>query len=317
MLLCGMDLVPLQNWEVGRINLHALQTFVVAARLENFRATADRLCLSQPTVSAQMRELEAELGEPLFDRSGRRVRLNAAGQSFLCHSEEILRAMDTAVAALPARRGTRKGFVIATSPEPARTLVPQVVHSLLSQHPAAEISLQVVAAERVQRMVADGQIDAGITQVAADPALQRVNCQELSREKTLLVARSRQGDPQSADWHQLLRTERLISHGNPGHLEKILKSLAGAGMEPRVLPVGDAELAKRLAIRGVGVTFLSETLARHALNSGLLGTVPTADLKLPTSSTYLLLPAEASSDFLHHFLATVGRVLGISLQTAP
>ncbi len=62
-----------------RLPLHILPTFVIAARLENLRATAQRVSLTHGAVSQQIQLLEQAIGYPLFERSGRGVRLNAAG----------------------------------------------------------------------------------------------------------------------------------------------------------------------------------------------------------------------------------------------
>ena len=66
-----------------RIQLNFLPTFVAVAQLENLRAAAEALHLTHSAVSQQIGELENRLGFPLFDRRGRRIHLNAAGQALL------------------------------------------------------------------------------------------------------------------------------------------------------------------------------------------------------------------------------------------
>lgn len=80
-----------------RIPLQILPTFVIAARLENLRATAQRLSLTHGAVSQQIQQLEQAIGYPLFDRSGRGVRLNAAGRELLAATEPALLALQQGV----------------------------------------------------------------------------------------------------------------------------------------------------------------------------------------------------------------------------
>lgn len=80
-----------------RLPLHILPTFVIAAQLENLRATAQRVSLTHGAVSQQIQQLEQAIGYPLFDRSGRGVRLNAAGRELLAATEPALLALQQGV----------------------------------------------------------------------------------------------------------------------------------------------------------------------------------------------------------------------------
>src|SRR5512143_4312330 len=71
------------------LNYHHLRYFYVAAKEGNLRKAADKLRVSQPSISEQIKELEEALGEPLFRRSGRSKVLTDAGQIVLRYAEEI------------------------------------------------------------------------------------------------------------------------------------------------------------------------------------------------------------------------------------
>ncbi len=89
-----------------RLPLHVLPTFVIAARLENLRATAQQVHLTHGAVSQQIQLLEQAVGYPLFERRGRGVRLNAAGKEMLAAVEPALQALQQGVAR--ARRAAAK-----------------------------------------------------------------------------------------------------------------------------------------------------------------------------------------------------------------
>ena len=290
------------------MDLRVLRTFVSAARLENFRETAERLSLSQPTVSAQIRELEEEIGEPLFDRAGRRVRLNPAGEMFLPHAEQILKDYASAMQDLSDhRRGEVERVAIAVSPEPARSLLPRALRHLLSVRPSAVVSVEVVPSREVGGIVASGAADVGIAQVPADPSQNRLRCRELMRDRGVLAARHDGNDHDQAPayWRQLLEEQILISHGHPGYWNALLQRLEDEGIHPRTMPVTQVELTKRFVEEGLGVSFLPERSVRRELLEGRLMEVPAPGLALPDAVTFMLLPDAPLAEPVRQFIDAV------------
>jgi LysR family hydrogen peroxide-inducible transcriptional activator len=72
------------------VELHQLRYVIMVAEQGSFTKAAERLYLAQPSLSVQIRKLEAELGTPLFERLGRRVRVTAAGEAFLPHAHRAV-----------------------------------------------------------------------------------------------------------------------------------------------------------------------------------------------------------------------------------
>ncbi len=290
------------------VDLRVLRTFVSAAHLQNFRETAERLSLSQPTVSAQIRELEGEIGEPLFDRAGRRVRLNTAGEAFLPHAEMILRDYAAALKELgEQRRGAVDRVAIAVSPEPARALLPRALRHLLLARPSALVSVEVVPSREVGGLVDSGEADVGIAQVPAEPSMDRLRCRELMRDRVVLAARhdGHDHDQAPAFWRQLLEEQTLISHGHPGYWNDLLQRLEDEGIHPRTMPVTQVELTKRFVEEGLGVSFLPERSVRRELLEGRLMEVPAPGLQLPDAVTFLLVPDAPLPESVRQFIDAV------------
>ena len=76
------------------MNIPQIRYFVTAAQLQNLSKAADSLHLSQPSLSKSISKLEEELGSPLFERRGKRVVLNEAGERFLSSARTMLRTLD-------------------------------------------------------------------------------------------------------------------------------------------------------------------------------------------------------------------------------
>nr|WP_277420804.1 LysR substrate-binding domain-containing protein [Serratia marcescens] len=141
-----------------RLPLHVLPTFVIAARLENLRATAQQVHLTHGAVSQQIQLLEQAVGYPLFERRGRGVRLNAAGKEMLAAVEPALQALQQGVAR--ARRA-------AASQTLRISVLPSFAHYwLLPRLPAfheacADIALDIDASLTLQDLSLRG-FDAAI-----------------------------------------------------------------------------------------------------------------------------------------------------------
>lgn len=88
------------------MELHQLKYFVAVAEQGSFTRAAILLHVAQPGVSAQIQRLEREMGYPLFERTGRTVRLTAAGQLLLSYARAALEAVTTAHLALSAYSAT-------------------------------------------------------------------------------------------------------------------------------------------------------------------------------------------------------------------
>lgn len=141
-----------------RIPLHILPTFVIAARLENLRATAQQVHLTHGAVSQQIQQLEQAIGCPLFERQGRGLRLNTAGRELLAVAEPALQAL---------QQGVNRVRRIAQSQALRISVLPSFAHYWLmprlpSFHAAcADIALDIDASLAVQDLVRKG-FDAAI-----------------------------------------------------------------------------------------------------------------------------------------------------------
>lgn len=100
----------------GRLPLTALRSFEAAGRLGSFTLAADELAVSQAAVSRQVKELEAELGKPLFERRHRAVRLTPSGHALLGVLSRSFDAMDASLSEIRGRRG---GGLLEISAEPS------------------------------------------------------------------------------------------------------------------------------------------------------------------------------------------------------
>src|SRR5712691_4611159 len=145
------------------VSLHQLRIFVAVARLGNFTRAAERLNLSQPSLSLHIRQLEQELGVRLFDRSTRSVVLTRAGEDFLPTAERLLDDFQSAVASVADLAARRRGRVaVAVLPSVAAELLPRAIALLHKRHPDITVALRDDVAEHIPARVRSGEVDFGL-----------------------------------------------------------------------------------------------------------------------------------------------------------
>src|SRR5260370_17792821 len=125
------------------VDLHQLRIFVAVARLGNFTRAAERLSLSQPSLSLHVRQLELDLGVRLLDRSTRSVVLTRGGDDFLPTAERLLDDFRSGVASVTDLAARRRGRVtVAVLPSIAAELLPRAIALLRSRHPDIMVPLR-------------------------------------------------------------------------------------------------------------------------------------------------------------------------------
>jgi LysR family cyn operon transcriptional activator len=153
------------------MELRHLRYFKALADCLNFTRAAERVHVTQSTLSHQIRQLEDELGVALFERTGKRVMLTAAGEMFLEYSVEALGAIDRGITAINVVAkevvSELRAGVTQTS---NRILVPQCLASFMDQHPGIRVFLEEMPAERITAELRAGTLDLGISYRPGDLA---------------------------------------------------------------------------------------------------------------------------------------------------
>jgi len=154
------------------VELRHLRYFVSLAECLNFTRAAERVHVTQSTLSHQIAQLEDELGTALFERLGRRVVLTEAGESFLAYAAKALKEVDQGVSDLKRAAGELDGVVrIGATHTFNIGFVPECLAAFMARHPTVKISVEELAAEAIGARLAEGTLDVGIAYEPADPAL--------------------------------------------------------------------------------------------------------------------------------------------------
>jgi LysR family transcriptional activator of glutamate synthase operon len=151
------------------MHLDELHWFVVLAETEHVTDAAAELHISQPTLSRALARLEDEVGTPLFDRVGRRLRLNACGQILLEHARRSLAEMRSATERIASLRDPDTGTVrLAFLHSQASWFVPDLLRRFRAEAPRVQFGLIQGAAHEIVDALAGGRVDLAITSPRPD-----------------------------------------------------------------------------------------------------------------------------------------------------
>ncbi len=264
---------------MSRLPLHTLPTFRVIAQLQNLRAAAEQLHLTHSAVSHQLKALETQLGHTLFERRGRRLVLNAAGQALLEGVEQALQQLDRGVAAAANAAGlTPESLRLSVLPSFAqRWLLPRMAR-WRDLHP--KLALEIQASAQLADLQREG-LHAAIRQGAGRwPGVQSevligtavplvvVGSPAAARRLGLSPAGRGRKLPEAGVDASCFGDEPLL-----GSAELWEQWFALAGAPRKVTPVAlfnDAGLMLQAAEQDLGLALAREILAADALREGRL-----------------------------------------------
>ena len=147
-----------------------LKAFVAVADSQSFSRAADQLHLTQPAVSKRIGNLEAELGQRLFDRVGHAVHLTPAGQTLLPRARRLLQDMDDASTALSNLTGRIAGPLrIATSHHIGLRRLPALLREYTVRYPAVTLEFDFVDSEQAYHEVEQGLRELAIVTLPDEP----------------------------------------------------------------------------------------------------------------------------------------------------
>jgi DNA-binding transcriptional LysR family regulator len=265
------------------MTLQQLEYFVAAYERGSFSAAAEQLHLAQPSLSEQVRRLEAELGVRLFQRVGRGVVPTEAGRILRSHAQAALAAAEGARDSVVAVRELRGGIATFGTFGTARYYPgTDIVADFRRRHPGVRVRLVGQNSSEVAEAVRAGELEAGLIVLPIDD--RDLGVRPVMRDE-VLFASSRPEDLRAPMSIERLAATRLIlpdaSYGIEDPTRRQLADLAqraGVTLAPQI-EVEDVEAALDLAGRGVGETIVARGIL-HALGRRLsrrLGWVPFAE----------------------------------------
>lgn len=256
------------------LNLHRLWIFLQVLECGGFSAAAQKLYLSQPSVSGQVRQLEQSLKATLVDRSGARIRPTAEGEVLADHARRIFLLADEAVAAIQQVQGLAAGRIVVAGTSTVGTyLLPPLLARFLREHPGLDHGLRVGNGEQVQRWLLDGEV--GLAVLAGRPDAPQLVVQPMFSDRLVLIGppdhplAGRTAAPEALAGERFLMRER-------GSATRLLQEaeLERWGMDGvTTADMWGPETLKQSVGAGLGVSLISEHAVTRDLAHGVLAVI--------------------------------------------
>ena len=145
------------------LEIRHLRYFLAVAEAGSFSRAADRLRISQPTVSQQMRDLEAGMRVSLFQRRGKRILLTSAGLIFQEHARAILRQLENFLEELNREPGQSRGALhLGVVPILDVALVPHLLGLFAAGHPGISLTVEEISSTEIETALEEGRMDVGL-----------------------------------------------------------------------------------------------------------------------------------------------------------
>lgn len=153
----------METTSLAHVNLKLLQTFLLVGEYSSFRIAAEKSFRSQSAVSAQIRQLEDQLGVPLFHRTTRSVRLTDEGQQLLDCAQRALQEVEHGLRKIQESADIRKGKVsMSCSPTIAESRLARVLAAFENEYPGIEVSVRELASAPMFESVRKREVDFGV-----------------------------------------------------------------------------------------------------------------------------------------------------------
>ncbi|MBH1986657.1 MAG: LysR family transcriptional regulator [Burkholderiales bacterium] len=248
------------------MDLRHLKYFVAVADEQNFTRAAEKLHISQPPLSRQIQDLEAELGLPLFERGSRPLRLTEAGRFFYGHATRMLEQAAQAIRTTRRIAQIDRRLVIGFVSSTMYGALPQLVRLFRAARPQTELALLEMSTVEQLEALKTGRIDVGYGRIRLDdPAIKR----EVLREERLVVAIPQGHDLSFSDGAvslvEVARYDNLVypRTPRPGYADQVLSLFRDQGLEPaNVHEVHEMQTALGLVASGMGVCVVPASVHR-------------------------------------------------------
>jgi len=240
------------------LNLDQLQTLSEVLALGSFSAAAQKLRLTQPAVSLQIRELEKRIGVRLVERMGKRAYPTAAGEELLAHARRLAQEAEQALTAMRRYRDGRVGRArLGTSVAVCTYLLPPVLAKLRRAHSNLEVAISVGTTENVVSRILANELDIGVVTmpVKEHPA---IGVERLREDPMMAFFPGAERKLPKHATPQYLAGRDLILNQRVSQTYKIISQwFEAAGIELRpIMELGNTEAIKTLVATGIGVGIL-------------------------------------------------------------
>jgi DNA-binding transcriptional LysR family regulator len=258
-----------------------LETFLEVARHSSFSRAAEKRFRTQPAISSQIRALEEEVGARLFDRSGGKVALTAAGKMFQQYAEQTLESRKTMMVTVAEMERVPRGEIVVGANEgTCLHILPEVFAEFKKLYPNVGVQISRLERAKIMESIIDNSVDFGVVSAPVDD--KRLTVVTIHRDELVVIAPP--GHPLSQMKQAAIADVVLFPVLLPkvGRTRDALENLFHErGLKAKIsMELDSSELLKRFVAADVGVGFIARSNVSEDVKAGVLATTPMADASI-------------------------------------
>jgi DNA-binding transcriptional LysR family regulator len=254
------------------MELRHLETFLKIAELKSFTRAADELCITQPTVSKQIVDLERYFDVRLIDRTKRTVTLTKAGEILLQYALEIVNLKKDTIEAIASFRGLKKGkMTLGASTIPGIYIMPRVLSTFKARYAGINFELVISDTKDIIEKMENGFLDVGM--VGAKNDTSKIDFKKLIDDTIVFIAPPDQ--PATMTIAELMERPVIARERGSGTRNTLEASLAKLKEFRKrglniVAELSDNEAIKRAVMNGMGMAYISRIAVAGEVSAGTL-----------------------------------------------
>jgi DNA-binding transcriptional LysR family regulator len=255
--------------------------FLGVAQAKSFSRAAERIHLSQPTLSEHMRELEEELGVRLFVRHPRSVSLTEAGRVFGDYATRVVATLAAGRQALAELDGLQRGsLAVGASTTPGTYVLPALIARFREAYPGITVALRIANSRIVEERVRDGEVDVAVIGGHILGPGERCVAAGIVDELQLIVG-AKHAIGATISRAKLAREPLLIREEGSATRQVTERALREAGITVRpAMELDHTETIKRAVMAGLGIAFVSRYAIEDEVRAKRLRIVAVDRLKI-------------------------------------
>jgi DNA-binding transcriptional LysR family regulator len=297
------------------LELAQLDAFIAAADCGSFSRAADLLNVAQPSLSNRIQSLEREVGQSLFERMGRGVKLTDAGRAFLPYAQRVLRTLNDGMLVLEGTRdGTAGRLMIGTAPAVGTYVLPKLLKIFCDNREGVDVLVRTGHSDEVLQMVLDDDVQVGFGRPINHPDVRTI---VLYQDSLVLVVSSqhRYAKRGTVKVEDLSDESLILFDRDSGYHGMILGLFRDLGVVPQQqMQLDSIEATKKMVEANLGIALLPEVSVEREIRLGTLHKVAIeATEPVQREIAVMYRRSKPQSGPMSAFLDLLGEIYGVKL----
>lgn len=253
------------------ITFRQLRVFAEVARQGSMQRAAETLHLTPPAVSMSIKDIESQVGLPLFDRAGRQLSLSTTGEYFLVYARRLLGTLKEAEDAMARFTGVESGMLTIGMVSPAKYFLPQLLAQFHTEHPSVEVRLRLGNREQLVTLMQANEVEMSVMGRAPKEWPNRAEPFAMHPHVLVTAPNHPFAHAERVPASALVREGFIVREPGSGTRAALEEYLASHRLQPMfIMEMPSDEAIKQAVMAGLGVSLVSLHTIGLEWRSGLI-----------------------------------------------